>query len=158
MDATKGIHALITFFFALLIAYLGWPFIENFVIAIADDLLRNITWVTVILYLVVASLAVPALIALSDNETDATVISMVMGYGFFFIGILFMTILTPIIQLFVGGGITTTQILQEPFHIQLMTLLWVIAVLFSLVIGPVLLAVAPNSFETSKKINEAITV
>lgn len=144
MDPIKGVHALATSFFAMLIAYLGYSFVEKFITSVPAGEFRYVLWSSYILAILVATLAIPALIAMGQDN-DASIISMVVGLGVYFAMLIFNRIFWPIMQMFVGDGDTITGILiNDSFSLQLMTLLWVTGIIISLYVLPTIVGTMPN--------------
>lgn len=162
MGPLKGIHALATLLFSLFAIYMSWEFIYNFYNSISDPILSSIMWISLIIFIIIITLGIPALIALNE-ESEASIVSAAAGLAVYFSGILFMRIFTPIIEMFIGGDTLTIGALQETtgsvlsgsnstLAIQIMSLLWIIAALLVLLILPVMAAAAP---ELNEKLGKA---
>lgn len=149
MDGIKGIHALATSFLSLFVAYVAYDFVESFINSVSDTTLKYIFWGSYIIILLVCALAVPALIAFSE-DSDASVLSMCGGLFFYFAGMMFMRMFHPIMTMFVGDGSSITGILAtDTFGNQLMTFLYILGILFTLFIGPIVTATMPNMVQTA---------
>lgn len=156
MGALKGIHALATSAIGFFIIYMSWEFINNFYSSITDPILGSILWISLILFIATMTLGVPALIAMSE-DSDASILSAVAGLGMYFAGVLFMRIFTPIMEIFIGGNSISNGILQDTadsmlhgsnstFAVQIMSLIWILGALLTLLIMPIAMAAAPNLY------------
>lgn len=155
MEAVKGIHALATTFFVLLIAYVAYDFVTSFIDSTTDTTLLYVYWGSYILILIITALGVPAIIAFGEN-TDASLLSAVAGIGFYFAGVLFMRLFQPVMTIFVGDSVMTA-VLSDQFSIQIMSFIYLLGILFSLFIGPIVIATMPEYVEAgTKKLQEAI--
>lgn len=188
MDPLKGIHAIATTLFAIFMYWITYGFVSNFIGSVAQPTLNIILWVAYIMTVIVSTLVTPALIAFGE-DSDASIASMTVGTGLFFFGVLVMTILSPMILMFVGdstvgsgvgalyqnmpasgvcpantalsvqtvAGVPTNMCVQN-LSLGIMSLLWIIAVVFLLFICPVVAQVAPILYmpAVKQKIQETI--
>lgn len=160
MEALKGIHALATCIFMLLVIYVTYPYFSSFFTGVTYNLFKYILWATYIMIIVVVTAIVPATIAFNE-EPEASVLSALAGFGMYGMGAIIMRIATPFAQVFVGEGYTGVlnsaatsgqmTAAQATTGNQWITFLWIVAVVFWLILIPIAAAVAPKLFEPGIK-------
>lgn len=161
VDAGKGIHSIATTIFIALLVYVTYPYFNSFFTGVSYDVFKYILWATYVLVIITTAGITPIIIS-TVEETDASIFSALGGFGLYALGALIMRIATPFAQIFVGegysgvlpnavtnGSLTAAQGTQA---IGWVSVLWIVAVVFLLIILPVAMSTAPHMFEPTIKV------
>lgn len=136
MDASRGIHALLTFAFTLIAVFSSYRYATSFFASAPDSTLTTIYWISYILLIIVTAVAVPFIIA-TQNDSEASILSAALAWAYWIGGLFIVSVATPI-------AYAISNIINAILDIQLISVLWLIVVAGALFIGPLWIGTAPN--------------
>lgn len=162
MDGLKGVHAFGTAGFGILLLGFTFTFFQDLINSYQDTSIKTIIWVSYIVMNVLFILVVPALIVL-HGTSNASVISALVGYGAYGVGIFATNILWYIVDAFISGGSDNsinffTSFGQNSIPAQFLSLFFIIGLFLMCYIIPVLITIFPEVLDDRLAgINEAIS-
>lgn len=135
MDATRGIHALLTTCLTLLLIWVTYDFATKY-FSTGDSTLNTIYWTSYIIIILVTGIVIPILIA-TEIETESSLLSVGAAWLYYCAAVLAMSVLTPISEALIN-------VMDTVLNAQVLSALWIVAIIAALYVIPIIIGAAPN--------------